>query len=29
MEFTFLSKTDRRTLQRLIAHLREFDLVLR
>ena len=29
MEFTFLSKTDRRTLQRLIAHLREFDVVLR
>jgi hypothetical protein len=29
MEFTFLSKTDRRTLQRLIAHLREFDVALR
>ena len=29
MEFTFLSKNDRRTLQRLIAHLREFDVVFR
>jgi len=29
MEFTFLSNTDRRTLQRLIAHLREFDFVSR
>lgn len=29
MEFTFLSNTDRRTLQRLIAHLREFDAVSR
>ena len=28
MEFTFLSNTDRRTLQRLIAHLREFEVVL-
>jgi len=29
MEFTFLSNTDRRTLQRLVAHLREFDVVFR
>ncbi len=29
MEFTFLSNTDRRTLQRLIAHLGEFDIVSR
>jgi len=29
MEFTFLSNTDRRTLQRLIAHLGEFDVVSR
>jgi len=29
MEFTFLSNTDRRTLQRLIADLREFDFVSR
>jgi len=29
MEFTFLSNTDRRTLQQLIAHLREFDFVSR
>ena len=29
MEFTFLSKIDRRTLQHLIAHLREFDVVFR
>ena len=29
MEFTFLSNADRRTLQRLIAHLTEFDIVSR
>lgn len=29
MEFTFLSNTDRHTLQRLMAHLREFDVVSR
>ena len=29
MEFTFLSNTDRRTLQRLITHLSEFDVVSR
>jgi hypothetical protein len=29
LEFTFLSNADRRTLQRLIAHLREFDIVSR
>lgn len=29
LEFTFLNKTDRRVLHRLIAHLREFDAVAR
>ncbi|HXP46540.1 MAG TPA: PilZ domain-containing protein [Terriglobales bacterium] len=29
LEFTFLSNTDRRTLQRLIAHLTEYDTVSR
>jgi len=29
LEFTFLSNTDRRTLQRLISHLMEFDVVSR
>jgi len=29
LEFTFLSSTDRNTLQRLIDHLKEFDVVSR
>jgi len=29
LEFTFLSNADRQTLQRLIAHLKEFDVVSR